>query len=83
MNDAAEHLLTPLEAEQVVQDRIEQFGAGALPDVRISVRSDGSWRVRWDVFERVVAPMDSTTWAAWLEQHVGPLDAEHLQTTES
>jgi hypothetical protein len=77
------HPLTPAQAEQVVAERIEQFGLGALPEVRVDACADGSWRVRWDEFERRVAPMDADGWSAWLEEHVGPLGAERLQTTES
>jgi hypothetical protein len=71
------------EAEQVVEDRIEQFGLGALPEVRVAVREDGRWRVQWDRFERVVSPMDAAHWRAWLVEHVGPLDAQGLETSES
>jgi hypothetical protein len=80
---SSEKPLLPREAEQVVQDRIEQFGLGALPDVKVSVRADGLWWVRWDEYERTVAPMNTQAWSAWLEEHVGPLNAEQLQTTES
>jgi hypothetical protein len=78
----AQRCLTPREAEQVVQERIEQFGLGALPDVYVLAQPDGSWRVRWDAFERTVSPMTAEAWCAWLEEHVGPLSAEQLQTTE-
>lgn len=75
--------LTPQQAEQIVADRIERFGLGALPEVRVSARSDGTWLVRWDDLERTTAPLPEAAWCAWLEEHVGPLDAERLQTTES
>jgi hypothetical protein len=75
--------LTPREAEQVVEERIEQFGLGALPEVRVISLADGSWRVHWDEFERVIAPLGALAWRRWLHEHVGPLDAEALQTTES
>jgi hypothetical protein len=39
--------------------------------------------VRWDEHERTVEPMRFDEWCAWLEEHVGPLDAASLQTTES
>jgi hypothetical protein len=75
--------LSTREAEQVVQQRIERFGLGALPDVQVRLRDDDRWIVRWDSSERTVEPMDADTWHAWLERHVGPLDAESLQTTEA
>jgi hypothetical protein len=83
MTRLSEAPLTAREAEQVVEDRIEQFGLGALPDVKIRVDSNGLWHVHWDEYERTVAPMGTRAWSAWLEEHVGPLDAGRLQTTES
>ncbi len=76
-------LLTPREAEAVVEDRIEAFGLGALPRVTVSELADGSWRVRWEHLERIVAPMTDDAWHAWLEENVGSLDAGDLETTES
>ena len=76
-------LLTSREAEAVVERRIERFGTGALPRVRVSVLADGRWRVRWNDIEHRVAPMTDEAWHAWLERYVGPLDAADLQTTES
>lgn len=75
--------LTPREAEAVVEDRIERFGLGALPRVSVTQLADGSWRVRWDQLERIVAPMTPEAWHAWLEENVGSLDAGDLETTES
>lgn len=76
-------MLTPREAEAVVDDRIEHFGLGALPRVRVDALADGSWNVRWEHLERTVAPMDREAWRAWLEENVGSLDAGDLETTES
>jgi hypothetical protein len=78
-----DRLLTPREAETVVEDRIEQFGLGALPPVDVALLDDGSWRVRWEHLERIVAPMTMDAWCAWLEENVGSLDAGDLGTTES
>ena len=75
--------LTPREAEAVVEERIEQFGLGALPKVTVSELPDRTWRVRWDDLERIVPPMDAAAWHAWLEENVGSLDAGDLETTES
>ncbi len=76
-------VLTPREAEAVVEDRIEGFGLGALPRVAVNELTDGTWRVRWDHLERTVAPMTQDAWHAWLEENVGSLDAGDLETTES
>jgi hypothetical protein len=76
-------LLTPREAEAVIEDRIEQFGLGALPHVAVTELGDGKWRVRWEHVERIVAPMTRDAWCAWVEENVGSLDAGDLQTTES
>jgi hypothetical protein len=81
MNDT--RLLTPREAEAVVEDRIERFGLGVLPRVSVTALADGLWRVRWDSFERTVAPMTPDAWHAWLERYVGSLDPGDLETTES
>jgi hypothetical protein len=35
-------LLTPREAEAVIEDRIEQFGLGALPHVTVTELADGT-----------------------------------------
>lgn len=76
-------VLTPREAEAVVEDRIEAFGLGALPRVEVSELADGTWQVRWEHLERTVAPMTQDAWHAWLEENVGSLDAGDLETTES
>jgi hypothetical protein len=76
-------VLTPREAEAVVEDRIERFGLGALPRVSVTELADGTWRVSWDRLERIVAPMTQSAWHAWLEENVGSLDAGDLETTES
>ncbi len=78
-----QRLLTPREAEYVVQERIEQFGLGALPPVSVTAVADDGWRVRWEHLERTVAPMTQEGWIAWLEENVGSLDAGDLETTES
>ena len=76
-------LLTPREAENVVEERIEQFGLGALPRVSVSATADATWRVRWDHVERTVTPMTLGEWHAWIEENVGSLDAGDLETSES
>ena len=76
-------LLTPREAEAVIEDRIQQFGLGALPRVEVIERTDGSWHVKWEDLERTVAPMSLDDWRAWLTENVGSLDAGDLETTES
>ena len=76
-------VLTPREAEAVVDERTELFGLGALPRVTVTELPDGQWRERWDRLESVVAPMAHEAWHAWLETNVGSLDAGDLGTTES
>lgn len=78
-----ESVLTPREAEAVVEERIELFGLGVLPRVSVTELSDGSWHVQWDRLESVVPPMTPEAWRAWLEANVGSLDAGDLETTES
>lgn len=76
-------VLTPREAEAVVEDRIELFGLGALPRVSVTELDDGRWRVQWDRLESVIPAMTREAWRAWLETNVGSLDAGDLETTES
>lgn len=76
-------ILTPGEAEAIVERRIERFGLGALPRVWVSELEDSRWRVRWNEIERTVPAMTDKDWRAWLERNVGPLDAADLQTTEA
>lgn len=79
----AHRVLTPREAEAVVEERIEGFGLGALPRVAVDALADGTWRIRWQHLERTAAPMTEGAWRAWLEENVGSLDAGDLETTES
>jgi hypothetical protein len=76
-------ILTPGAAEAVIEDRIQQFGLGALPRVQVTALADGTWRVRWEERERTVSPMTRQAWGAWLEENVGSLDPGALDTTES
>jgi hypothetical protein len=78
-----ERLLTPREAEAVVEDRIERFGLGALPRVSVTAGVDGLWQVRWEHLSRPLAPMTRGAWCARLEENVGSLDAGDLETTEA
>ncbi len=78
-----ERVLTPHEAMAIVDERIEQFGLGALPPVHVSVLEGGQWCVRWEHLERTVAPMTRRAWCTWLGENVGSLDAGDLETTES
>lgn len=83
MNSSPQQTISAKEAEEVVQQRIEQFGTAALPDLHVANTQDGMWCVRWQEHERIVQPMTSSAWCEWLEEHVGPLDAALLVTTES
>ena len=74
--------LTPVEAEQIVEQRIEEFGLASLPRVQVAATERGEWAITWDEFHRVERPMTATEWRAWLERHVGTLDPERLETLE-
>ena len=78
-----EHVLTPHEAETVVDERIERFGPGALPHVNVTASADGHGRFAGSISLATVTPMTQNAWCAWLEENVGSLDAGDLQTTES
>jgi hypothetical protein len=74
-------ILSPREAEQVVEQRIESFGLGALPQISIS-EDRGDWRIIWDGKVRVTKPMNERDWLAWLEENVGEVDPESLSSLE-
>jgi hypothetical protein len=76
-----ERTLTPQEAEQVIEQRIEEFGLSALPRVQVTA-SQGKWQISWDNFHQVEQPMTGTQWREWLERHVGTLNPERLETLE-
>ena len=40
------------------------------------------WAISWDEHRRVQRPMTVERWRAWLEEHVGTLDSERLETLE-
>ena len=73
--------LTPREAEEIVEQRIETFGLGALPPISICEHR-GSWQIHWDGKVRVTAPMNERDWLAWLEENVGAVDPESLSSLE-
>jgi hypothetical protein len=81
MNES--RLLDPVEAEAVIEERIDQYGAGALPVVEVRSTDEGKWRVRWGHVECTVAPMTLANWMDWVVENVGPLDADGLETTEA
>jgi hypothetical protein len=73
--------LSPREAEQVVEQRIEDFGLGALPQISV-VEERGDWRITWDGKMRVAKPMNERDWLAWLEENVGEVAPENLSSLE-
>ena len=77
-----ERTLTPEEAQGFVEQRIQEFGLSSLPRVRVTAIERGRWQIGWDEFVRIEAPMTAPEWCAWLEQHVGTLDPERLETLE-
>jgi hypothetical protein len=77
-----ERALTPEEAEQVVEQRIQEFGLSALPRVQIATTPRGDWEISWDHFLCTEPAMNAAQWRAWLERHVGTLDPERLETLE-
>lgn len=74
-------VLTAREAEQEVEQLIETYGLGALPQLSI-VEDRGDWRITWDGKVRVTQPMNRRDWLAWLEENVGEVDPESLSSLE-
>jgi len=73
--------LSAREAEQIVEHRIQEFGLGALPQMRIIERG-GDWNIAWDGKMRVTRPMSEPEWLAWLEENVGEVKPESLGSLE-
>jgi hypothetical protein len=73
--------LTPEEAEHIVEQRIQDFGLGALPQISVT-EERGDWRITWDGKMRVASPMNEREWLAWLEENVGEVDPERLGSLE-
>ena len=73
--------LTPDEAEHIVEQRIQDFGLGALPQISVT-EERGYWRISWDGKTRVTSPMNEREWLGWLEENVGEVDPERLGSLE-
>ena len=56
--------LTEREAEDIVERRIDAFGLGALPRVRVRRTERGTWLIRWRDYEREELPMSDVEWRA-------------------
>ena len=74
--------LTPEEAQDVVAQRIQEFGLSALPPVKVIATERGQWQISWAQFRRLERPMTSRQWRDWVERNVGTLDPERLETLE-
>ena len=74
--------LTPREAEDVVEQRIQDFGLDALPRVQVDFTAGGDWLITWDRQRHIEPPMTDEQWRAWVERHVGTLNPELLETLE-
>lgn len=70
--------LLPSEAEEIVAERIEDFGTAALPEVRVSELPDGRWSIQWEDNQAVTDPMPMEAWKGWLEMNVGSVDPERV-----
>jgi hypothetical protein len=81
MRTSKQRTLTPHEAEQVVEHRIQEFGLGALPPITITQR-EGRWRIQWDGKLRITQPMTEPEWLQWLERNVGEVKPERLESSE-
>jgi len=73
--------LTPEEAEHIVEQRIQDFGLGAMPQISVSTEGE-YWRITWDGQMRMASPMNEREWLAWLEENVGEVDPERLGSLE-
>ena len=74
--------LTPKQAQELVEQRIQDFGLNSLPRVEVAFTESGDWLITWEEHRRVEPPMTDPQWRQWLERHVGTLDPELLETLE-
>jgi hypothetical protein len=74
--------LSAEQAQDFVEQFNNQFGMGALPEVRILTADDGSWMIQWADAEEHHKPMNAEQWQSWLEARFGPGLAERLETSE-
>ena len=58
--------LTAREAEQIVEQRIEDFGLGALPQISV-LEERGDWRITWTA-RCASPPHERTRGLAWLKR---------------
>ena len=70
------------QAQEFVEQLNNQFGLGALPEVKVLTSADGTWRIQWEEAEEHSKPMTAQQWRSWLETRFGPGLAERLETSE-
>ena len=63
--------LTPKQAQELVEQRIQDFGLNSLPRVEVAFTESGDWLITWEEHRRVEPPMTDPQWRQWLERHVG------------
>jgi hypothetical protein len=74
--------LSPEQAQRLVEELLNQFGLGAIPQVRVSRLADGEWQIKYNTSTYVHPPMDEAEWHAWLETKFGPDLGDRLATLE-
>jgi hypothetical protein len=75
-------LLSPEQAQRLVEELLNQYGLGAIPQIRVARLADGDWQIKYNSVTHVHAPMNEVEWHAWLESKFGPDLKEKLATLE-
>jgi hypothetical protein len=74
--------LTATQAQEYVEQLLNQLGLGALPEVKVREVGKGRWRIQWEDSEEEHKPMTTQQWRRWLERRFGPHLMERLETSE-
>lgn len=74
--------LSATQAQEYVEQLINQLGLGALPEVKVQAAKNGRWRIQWEDSEEEHKPMTTQQWRRWLERRFGPDLMERLETSE-
>lgn len=75
-------LLKAEQAQDFVENLINQYGLGALPSLKVLETPDGKWRIQWDDVEEQHKPMTAGQWRTWLDKRFGPGLIQRLETSE-
>jgi len=74
--------LSTEQAERLVEELLNQYGLGSIPQVRVARLADGDWQIKYNKVTFVHPPMSEVEWHEWLDERFGPNLREKLATLE-